>query len=303
MDSVAMSLLSSLPRARRVVRRHARRLKYQTLWARLLCRAAAKGIPPRSLGRVHTFLRSYYDKSLFPHVHAQQNPHTSYFPGLRACAIYDPQEIAWTALLERAYPEIRPELLAMIGRSELGPHPQGLADTGSWQVKYLYLQGEVQEDAHRLCPNTSAVLKSCLPRGPCHQVFCSILGANSHIAPHCGPANIRLTCHLGLVVPPGPTLRVGSEVVTWQEGKCLVFDDSFEHEAWNRTDAERAVLLIQFWHPDLTEAEVWALKELYRLTSFSEYTQAVMRGGMIRHKKPKKRAVVSPEDPSPSSNQ
>ena len=298
-----MSLVSSLPSARRVVRRHAQRhaqwLKYEILWARLLWRAAVKGIPARSLGRVHTFLRSHYDKGLFPHVHPLQNPRTSYFPGLRACAVYDPREIAWTALLERAYPEIRSELLSMIGRNKLSPHPQGLTDTGSWQVKYFHLQGEAQEEAHQLCPNTSAVLKSCLPMGPSHQVFCSVLGANSHIAPHCGPVNTRLTCHLGLVVPPGPTLRVGSEMATWQEGKCLVFDDSFEHEAWNQTDSERAVLLIQFWHPDLTEAEVWALKELRPFTTSSEYKQAAMRGGAVRRKK---RSVLSPVDPSPSPN-
>jgi aspartyl/asparaginyl beta-hydroxylase (cupin superfamily) len=91
--------------------------------------------------------------------------------------------------------------------------------------------------------------------------------------------NTRLTCHLGLVVTPGSSLRVGPEVVTWQEGKCLVFDDSFEHEAWNRSDSERVVLLIQFWHPDLTEPEVWALKELRSLTTDEEYKQAALRGG------------------------
>lgn len=47
-------------------------------------------------------------------------------------------------------------------------------------------------------------------------------------------------------------------------GRDLIFDDSFEHEAWNESEADRVVLLIQFWHPDLTEAEIWALKELRR---------------------------------------
>jgi aspartyl/asparaginyl beta-hydroxylase (cupin superfamily) len=78
-----------------------------------------------------------------------------------------------------------------------------------------------------------------------------------------------------------------------------VFDDSFEHEAWNRTDTERAVLLIQFWHPDLTEAEVWALKELGPFTASSEYKQAAMRGGAVRQNK---RDVLSSVDPSSSSN-
>jgi aspartyl/asparaginyl beta-hydroxylase (cupin superfamily) len=263
---------------RRLVYKQARPLKFHLLWTRLLNRAARKSIPAQSLDRVHAYLRSHYDKELFPHLHPQQNPRASYFPGLRACAVYDPREIAWTALLEQAYLQTKRELLNMLGRVKLSPHPQGFADTGSWRVKYFYLHGEEQKEAHRLCPNTSAVLKSSMPMGPSHQVFCSVLGSNSHIAPHCGPVNTRLTCHLGLVIPPDTSLRVGSEVVTWQEGKCLVFDDSFEHEAWNKSDSERIVLLIQFWHPDLTEAEVWALKELRPFTTTAEYRQAALRG-------------------------
>ena len=271
-------------RLQHVVRKQAAPLTYHILWTRLRSRAAKRSIPAHSLLRVYTYLRSHYDKELFPHVHPQQNPTVSYFPGLRARAIHDPREIAWTALLEQAYPQMKPELLSMIGRAKLGPHPQSLVDKGSWKVKYLYLQGEEQEEARRLCPNTSAVLRRCMPMGSNRQVFCSVLGSHSHIAPHCGPTNTRLVCHLGLAVPPDTALRAGSEVATWREGKCLVFDDSFEHEAWNNSDSERVVLLIQFWHPDLTEAEVWALKELRALTMNEydvAYTQAALRGSKL----------------------
>lgn len=65
----------------------------------------------------------------------------------------------------------------------------------------------------------------------------------------------------------------------WQEGRCLVFDDSFEHEAWNHNDRARMVLLIQFWHPDLSAAEIWALKELRPYSPF--YREAAQPDGMI----------------------
>jgi aspartyl/asparaginyl beta-hydroxylase (cupin superfamily) len=261
--------LSRLRRGlRHVIRKQVRPLRYEIVWARLLREAARKSIPAHSLDRVHTYLRSHYKKELFPHDHQFQNPRDSYFPGLRARAIWDPREIEWTILLEQAYPQIKAELLEMIGRVKLSPHPQNLTDKGSWRVKYFWHHGEEQEEAHRLCPNTSAVLKACMPTGSGNQVFCSVLDKQSHIAPHCGPINTRLTCHLGLVIQRGCSLRVGTEVLNWQEGKCLVFDDSFEHEAWNNSDGERIVLLIQFWHPDLTDAEVWAIKavgaSLYR---------------------------------------
>ena len=32
-----------------------------------------------------------------------------------------------------------------------------------------------------------------------------------------------------------------------------MFDDSFEHEVWNRADAKRTVLIIDLWQPALSE--------------------------------------------------
>src|SRR5215470_11228679 len=65
----------------------------------------------------------------------------------------------------------------------------------------------------------------------------SRLAPGAHITPHRGYegySGFVLRCHLGLVVPEGCALKVGDETRGWQEGRCLVFDDSYEHEAWNR---------------------------------------------------------------------
>ncbi|HEY7763668.1 MAG TPA: aspartyl/asparaginyl beta-hydroxylase domain-containing protein [Aestuariivirgaceae bacterium] len=278
-----MSLLSYLPQGmQRAVQRRARARKYHGLWTELLRRAARERIPAGSLSRVHLFLRSHYDKTLIPRADPLQNPATGYFPGLRARPLWQPSEIAWTALLEEAYPQIKAEYDNMTRSVELRPHPQSDDET-SWRVKYFYLLGEEQPEAQRLCPKTSAILKSCLPSGPSNQVFFSVLGKQAHIDPHCGAVNTRLTCHLGLTVTPDSALRVGSNVVSWQDGKCLVFDDSFEHEVWNKSDRERVVLLIQLWHPDLTEAEVWALKELRPLLATPGYKEAALGGKRIGH--------------------
>ena len=44
-------------------------------------------------------------------------------------------------------------------------------------------------------------------------------------------SNTRLTCHLGIEIPPGDvTITCGGEKRKWEQGKCVVFDDSFEHE-------------------------------------------------------------------------
>jgi aspartate beta-hydroxylase len=201
---------------------------------------------------------------------------------MRAQPIHDARQYPWIERLEAAYPEIKREALAMLDAAALQPHPQRLADAGNWLTSYFYVKGKPIEATHKACPVTSSVIKSCFPLGPGEQVFFSVLSGDAHIKAHCGPWNTRLTCHLGLVVPDGPSMRVENEIVKWQEGKCLVFDDSFEHEVWNRSDARRIVLLIQFWHPDLTPDEVWALKELMDLEGEGKYERAVKRGGKIQ---------------------
>lgn len=73
-----------------------------------------------------------------------------------------------------------------------------------------------------------------------------------HVWPHCGPTNCRIRAHLGLVVPPGPKIRVADEEGKWTEGKFIIFDDSFEHEVWHEGESFRLVLIVDFWHPELT---------------------------------------------------
>jgi aspartyl/asparaginyl beta-hydroxylase (cupin superfamily) len=75
--------------------------------------------------------------------------------------------------------------------------------------------------------------------------------------------NAILACHLGLVVPPRCEMRVHDEVRTWQEGKCLVFDDTYEHEVWNRSAVLRVILFTGTWHPDLTPIEIACLEAFF----------------------------------------
>merc|ERR1711988_1849670 len=83
----------------------------------------------------------------------------------------------------------------------------------------------------------------------------SRLAPGTHLFAHCGPSNMRLTCHLGLVVPSGCQIRVGFEKRTWDEGKCIVFDDSWEHEVWHEGEEDRVVLLANFWHPEIPRGQ------------------------------------------------
>ena len=55
---------------------------------------------------------------------------------------------------------------------------------------------------------------------------------------------------------------MADEMLRGKEGECMVFDDSFEHEAWHKGDVTRIVLVFDVWHPDLSDKEVQFLAML-----------------------------------------
>ena len=89
-----------------------------------------------------------------------------------------------------------------------------------------------------------------------------MLNSGTHILPHTGHSNLRLTAHLGLRIPHtedknNSYLRVADQILHWEDGKMFVFDESFEHEAWhnNENDETRLILLFDFQHPDMRSDE------------------------------------------------
>jgi aspartate beta-hydroxylase len=135
----------------------------------------------------------------------------------------------------------------------------------SWNGYYFYRHGERREENCAACPRTAAALDA-LPlirireHGP--EVMFSVFTAGTHLLPHRGVTNARAVSHLPLIVPPDCALSVGGEVHAWREGRVLVFDDTYEHEAWNRSGRVRVVLIADVWNPHLTEIERAAVSEL-----------------------------------------
>ena len=119
-------------------------------------------------------------------------------------------------------------------------------------------------------------------RLPAHAPEClfSKLTAGSHIRPHRGVTNTRLVTHLPLIVPGNGALRVGGEDHVWQQGRCITFDDTFLHEAWNFSDHTRVVLLFDVWNPHMTEAEVAACSQL--VLAISGFNREAMLGAPMQ---------------------
>jgi aspartyl/asparaginyl beta-hydroxylase (cupin superfamily) len=134
----------------------------------------------------------------------------------------------------------------------------GLDKSLDWGAFHLWKEGERFDEACARAPRTAALVESlpiCLIKGRAPNVFFSILKAGSHIPAHTGVTNVRSVVHLPLIVPNGCEFRVGGETRTWVEGEAFAFDDTIEHEAWNRSDQDRAVLIIDAWNPYLSDHE------------------------------------------------
>lgn len=196
-----------------------------------------------------------------------------YVPGLRATPYYERELFPWHAELEKHTDAIRAELLDVLNEpvgvepflgtndNQLLKEQNLLAGTrghAEWNSFFFHRHGELFEQNSRRCPRTTAVLAT-LPlvriRGHAPEVLFSILTPGSHILKHHGVTNSRLVTHLPLIIPEDCAISVGGVEHAWREGRCVTFDDTFEHEAWNRSDKLRAVMILDSWHPDLSEAE------------------------------------------------
>lgn len=200
-------------------------------------------------------------KAKTPYTHPMQYP-PFFIPGVPARNFYDPSEFEFTKTLEDAYPIIKDELLQLLAQNGAGFGgyvAEGGVRLAGWNAFNFFFFGKKYEENCALCPKTTAILES-LPRFEKDHIMFSALNPHARIPPHVGPMNGILRAHLGLVVPNGCYIRVGPDEHTWEEGKVMVFDDSFEHEVWNHSDQVRIVLFMNFWHPCFSDQEIRVLE-------------------------------------------
>lgn len=143
--------------------------------------------------------------------------------------------------------------------------------TGEWAVFHLINQGVPVKKSCDECPLTYDVINQlvgCMKSNVFANVSFSVVQPGTHISPHYGPTNVRIRCHLGLQVSHSDVsyMVVNGCRLNWQYGKCSIFDDSFlhqvDHDAAN--SKPRAVLLIDFWHPELKEQERSTIDNLFK---------------------------------------
>lgn len=225
--------------------------------------------------RVSDCLAMYLGETPTVYADPRQQPTFLYFPGLPIAPVFDRSQLSFADEYEARMPAIREEMYSVLAGSQ-GIEPfhydltreqrETMTRGAAWDAYFFDRDGVRLQQHHAACPQTSATLAR-LPldhirdHGP--EVCFSILRPGAHILPHRGVTNTRSVLHLGLTIPDDCALNlldVGE--VHWQAGRCFAFDDTYVHEAWNRSDSTRVILLADIWNPHLSEVERAAVADL-----------------------------------------
>ena len=227
--------------------------------------------------RVRAGLAHYLGIESHPPTDSRQAPRFLHVPSLASPPWFEPKQFDWIPALEAQWMLLRDEAMHVLAErkglqpfldapngASLDPYLGGGA-TARWDAFFIYRNGERFEANALKAPRTAAALDA-LPlvriREHAPEICFSVLAPGSHIKPHYGVTNARVVAHLPLIVPPDCVLTVGGEARTWREGKVWVFDDTFLHEAWNRSTQTRVIVLMDAWNPGLSEAERIAVTDL-----------------------------------------
>jgi ornithine lipid ester-linked acyl 2-hydroxylase len=192
-------------------------------------------------------------------------------------SVYHNAVFPWAAAIESEWRAIRKELEGVLVRKDELPDFHDIAaDVASiskdpgWKTFLLAAYGVRSEQNIALCPQTWRAVQN-IP-GLKTAMF-SIFEPGKHLPAHRGPYNGLLRLHLGLIVPEPRdrvAIRVEKHICHWEEGRALIFDDAYEHEAWNKTDKVRAVLFVDFVKPLRFPANIvnWLILNIAAFTPF-----------------------------------
>ncbi|WP_243693380.1 aspartyl/asparaginyl beta-hydroxylase domain-containing protein [Sphingomonas sp. PP-CC-3A-396] len=208
-------------------------------------------------------------------------------PFLPADEFFDRAHFPWLAQIEAQTDIIRTELEALLAADSPGIQPYVVMQPGTpenkwsaldnrldWGAFHLWKNGVRDDAACARCPQTAAAIEALpladLPaRAP--SVFFSLLRPGTRLPAHTGVSNVRAIIHLPLIVPDKCGFRVGGETREWRVGEAWAFDDTIEHEAWNRSDQLRAILIFDVWNPYLTEVERDVLRAFFPVADANGY--------------------------------
>ena len=168
---------------------------------------------------------------------------------------FDPYYFPVAKELEDNFPVIQAELKAILERYDdfapfqsISPDQTYISNDDKWRMFFFKAAGVNFGRNQDFAPETFKILNK---HKDVISAYISVLGPRKMLMPHEGPWSGILRMHLGVVIPDTEkcTLVNGGEKYHWQEGKTVLFDDTYEHIAVNETDHIRAILFLDVMRP------------------------------------------------------
>ncbi|MEB3230616.1 MAG: aspartyl/asparaginyl beta-hydroxylase domain-containing protein [Leptolyngbyaceae bacterium] len=171
-------------------------------------------------------------------------------------AFFTTEQFPWALDLEANWTVIQQELEQIFERvdelpsfQDIMPRQQRISPDDGWKTYYFCAFGFVAQKNCDRCPETWKLIQNI----PGLKVaFFSILSPGKHIPLHYGKHKGLIRYHLGLKIPePREQCRieVNGTIAHWENGKSLIFDDTYPHQVWNDTDGYRAILFLDIARP------------------------------------------------------
>jgi len=177
------------------------------------------------------------------------------FSQVETTPFIDPRQFEWHELVTSEWTKVQSELKAVLSavdripiHQEIVEEAKPLTDDDKWLSYFFYVYGQRFEKQCSECPDTARLLQK-IPG--MKTAFFSILSPGKRLPPHRGPYRGVMRYHLPLLVPQHGQcgIRVGDQTATFEEGVGIMFDDTYEHEAWNDTKETRVVLFLDITRP------------------------------------------------------
>lgn len=190
------------------------------------------------------------------------NYNMDYYPHVSMGPIWPTAHVPLAGFLEEHYEEFRSDLNRIMDANTFWHlHTQSFVSETQftprdedWQTVYLFVNQKWVDKNCEAAPLSCALLRQRPELAGCRTSSAGAgflrLQPGARLKPHYGNGP-RLSVHLGLVVPEVGDIHmnVGTATVRWQEGRAVVFDDTFIHKVKHDGDEPRFVLLLWFCHP------------------------------------------------------
>jgi len=189
-----------------------------------------------------------------------EKPGGGFNPALKSKPVWDATVFPSTALLERYTNTFAKEVHLLEASGRFETEEINLVrnfNERDWGTAFLLSRDNPKRDA----ANCAIAPESCKAAHHLDQLLPSMVSGvkifrlmpGATVYPHHGTTNSRLSCLLGVDVPPGSLFRLAGRKVNLKNGRVFCFDDTYLHEAGLEAQAPRPryVLSVRITHPQL----------------------------------------------------